>query len=101
MKAGARYCAHLDVPRLLAFAHKVESDPEIFRQLNLQANPCAFERGGRVYLRELNPLRSNGSAVKTASPEGNEDGVRALETARAPVDYETLSRSPGRFCEGK
>lgn len=94
-----RHCRYLDVPWLLAFAHRLESDPEIFRQLNLQTNPCAFERGGRVHLRELNPLCKSAIAVKDASLKATKVVRRALDTARAPVAYEALSRclasSPG------
>ena len=85
-----RHCRYLDVPWLLAFAHRVESNPEIFRQVNLQTNPCAFERGGRVHLREPNPLST--SATKDASLKATKMVRRALDAARTPIAYEALSR---------
>jgi thiopeptide-type bacteriocin biosynthesis protein len=90
-ESEARLCRRLDVPWLLDFAHKLESDPDIFRQLKLQANPCALERGGRVYLRELNPLRTNGKAIKNASLKATAMVRGALNAARMPITCENLS----------
>jgi thiopeptide-type bacteriocin biosynthesis protein len=89
----ARRCHHLDVPWLLSFAHKLESDPEIFQQLELQANHCAFERAGRVYIRELNPLSKTTGTLKHASLRASRMVTRTLDAARAPIAYEALFRS--------
>lgn len=89
-ESALQHRRHLDVPWLLAFAHKIEADQEIFRQLRFQANPCALQRGGRVYIRELSPLCKNGQNVKDASLRASKMVIRALEAARIPISYETL-----------
>ena len=89
-ESEARHSRHLDVPWLLEFAHKLESDPDIFRQLKLQANSCALVRGGRVYIRELNPLCKDGKTVKNASLKASNTVLRALEAAKSPIAYQDL-----------
>jgi thiopeptide-type bacteriocin biosynthesis protein len=94
-ESAAGHFPHLDVPWLLGFVHRLESDWEIFRQLNLLANPCIFQRGGRIYIRELNPLFSNSNTVRNASLNASKMVTRALEAARKPIPYETLSMRLG------
>ncbi len=87
----ARYCKHLDVPWLLKFVHKMESDPQVFQQLKLQTNPCTLVRGGRVYVRELSSLHESGKDVKTASLRASSMVTRTLVAARLPIAYEELA----------
>jgi lantibiotic biosynthesis protein len=96
-EAGARYARHLDMPWLLEFVHQLESDPKIFRQLRMQANPCAFARGGRVFIRELNSLCEGGRAVQHASLKASRLVMRALAEARTGVTHEHLSQCLSEF----
>jgi thiopeptide-type bacteriocin biosynthesis protein len=87
-ETGTRFRRRLDIPWLLEFVHQVESDPDMFRQLNLQANPCTLARGGRVYVRQLTPLsEQEGSSL---SLKGSRLVGRTLASARLPTTYENL-----------
>ena len=96
-EAGAKYARQLDIPWLLEFVHRLESDPEIFRQLRLQANPCTYTRGGRAFIRELNPLCEGGQAVRYASLRASRLVTFALAEARAGVTHEHLSQCLSEF----
>jgi lantibiotic biosynthesis protein len=92
-ETNAKQVPRLDVPWLLQFVYTLESDPQIFRQLKLQANPCILERGGRVYIRELNPLCQNGRAVTNASLRATRMVKLALTAAALPTPYSVLVAS--------
>lgn len=96
-EAGAKYARHLDMPWLFEFVHKLESDAEIFRQLRLQANPCTYTRGGRAFIRELNPLCEGGGAVRHASLRASRLVTFALAETRHGVTHEHLSRRLSEF----
>jgi thiopeptide-type bacteriocin biosynthesis protein len=88
-----RFHRRIDIPWILEFVHTLESDPQIFRQLRLEANPCTFIRGGRAYLRELNPLQENGTGIRQASLGASNLVSRLLTMAQRPIKYEELLAS--------
>ena len=87
----ARQCHYLDVPWLLAFVRRLEADDDIFRRLKLRANPCAFHRGGRIYIRETNPLCPARQTTENASVRATKQVTRALDLAQSPISFETLA----------
>src|SRR5260370_2742636 len=84
-EARTRYHRHLDVPWLLEFLDSVESVPEIFPQLRFRVNPCTLVRGGRVYIRELTPLRRGGNGPQHASLRASHLAMPALSSASALI----------------
>jgi class I lanthipeptide synthase len=86
-----RHAKRLDMPWLLEFVYRVESDPAIFRQLSLQADRCALTRGGRVHLRELSSLAGNGHSGRNASLKASHLVTRTLAAARSLTPYDRLA----------
>ena len=78
---------------VLAFVHRLEANHDIFRHLKLQTNPCAFQRGGPIYIRETNPLCRIGKVTENASLRATRQVARALDLAQSPIAYEALACS--------
>jgi thiopeptide-type bacteriocin biosynthesis protein len=81
----------LDIPWLLQFVHELEDEPEIFKQLNLWANPSVLVRSGRAYIRELTPINQNGDLPTQVSVRASPLFLRLLGAAQKPIAYHELS----------
>ena len=81
---------YLDIPWLLGFVRRIEDDERLFRHLKLQANPCAFRRGDRVFIREMSPLSGDGRTAANVSLRVTKHVARILDLAQSPIDYASL-----------
>jgi len=82
---------YVDVPWLLAFVRRLESDPDILPYLKLRANPCALHRGGRIYIREMNPLCQIARTAEEVSLRATRQVLRALDLAQSPIAFRELA----------
>jgi len=89
-QGAPRIRARPDMDWLLGFVLKLETQPEIRKELCFFANPLSFIHAGRVFLSERAPTGAMTEVTAAVSLRATKVVRRALALARAPVPYKHI-----------